>query len=217
MLRSTLPFSTILKVSLAALLLASATPAFAQDDGLYDAPVDPNSAFVRVLVPGAAVAVVNGTTVDDMTDGLSAYVNVAPGDIQVSAGDIAGSVTAVPGAYYTYASTAAGAPLVLTDQPASDPSKATVYFYNLSDKPTVDLFVPSAKVKAIEGVALDTARSVALKAPLTLDFEVQADGATLATVAALDLKRRGGVSIMFTGSGGTYTATAVQNAFFRAQ
>lgn len=209
--------STLIKTSLAALLLAAATPAFAQDDGLYDAPVDPNSAFVRVLVPGAAVAVVNGTTVDNMTDGLSAYVNVAPGDIQVSAGDFAGSVTATPGAYYTYAATAAGQPLLLTDQPASDPSKATVYFYNLSDKPIVDLFVPSAKVKAIEGVAGDTAKSVALKAPLTLDFEVQADGATLATVAGLELRRRGGVSIVFTGSGGSYAATAVENAFFRAQ
>jgi len=208
--------STLISTSFAALLLA-ATPALAQDDGLYDAPVDPNSAFVRVLVPGAAVAVVNGTTVDNMTDGLSAYVNVAPGDIQVSAGDFAGSVTATPGAYYTYASTAAGEPLLLTDQPASDPSKATVYFYNLSDKPMVDLFVPSAKVKAIEGVAGDTAKSVALKAPLTLDFEVQADGATLATVAGLELKRRGGVSIVFTGTGGSYTASAVENAFFRAQ
>ena len=209
--------STFIRASLSTLLLAVAAPGFAQDDGLYDAPVDPNSAFVRVLVPGAAVAVVNGTTVDDVTDGLSAYVNVAPGDVQVSAGDVAGSVTASAGAYYTYATTAAGEPLLLTDQPASDPSKATVYFYNLSDKPTVDLFVPSAKAKAIEGVAGDTAKSVALKAPLTLDFEVQADGETVAQVAALELKRRGGVSILFTGSGGSYTTTAVQHAFFRGQ
>ena len=91
--------STLISTSLATLLLASAAPVFAQDDGLYDAPVDPNSAFVRVLVPGAAVAVVNGTTVDDVTDGLSAYVNVARGDCQVSAGDFAGYVTAAPGAY----------------------------------------------------------------------------------------------------------------------
>ena len=42
-------------------------------------------------------------------------------------------------------------------------------------------------------------------------------GLMVATVAALELKRRGGVSIVFTGSGGSYTATAVQNAFFRGQ
>jgi len=205
-------------IALSALLLLGAAPqAFAQDDGLYDAPVDPNSAFVRVLVPGAAVAVVNGTTVDDMTDGLSAYVNVEPGDIAVSAGDAQGSVSASPGAYYTYAWSVEGEPLVLTDNPASDPSKATVYFYNLSDLASVDLFVPAAKTKAIEGIEGDTTKSVALKAPLTLDFEVQADGKPVATVASLDLKRRGGVSIIFTGANGNYTATAVNNAFYRAQ
>ena len=68
-----------------------------------------------------------------------------------------------------------GEPLVLTDTPASDPSKATVYFYNLSDLASVDLFVPAAKTKAIEGIEGDTTKSVALKAPLTLDFEVQAE------------------------------------------
>lgn len=210
--------STPKLITLAGLMLLGATSmASAQDDGLYDAPVDPNSAFVRVLVPGAAVAVVNGTTVDNITDGLSAYVNVQPGDIAVSAGDVSGSVTTSPGAYYTYAWSVEGEPLVLEDQPATDPSKATVYFYNLSDIASVDLFAPTANVKAIEGVPGDTGKSVALKAPLTLDFEVQADGAAQATVAALDLKRRGGVSIIFAGSNGSYTATAVENAFFRAQ
>jgi len=210
--------STPKLVALASLMMLSAAPAaLAQDDGLYDAPVDPNSAFVRVLVPGAAVAVVSGTTVDDITDGLSAYVNVEPGDVSVSAGDVSGSVTTSAGAYYTYAWSVEGEPLVLQDDPASDPSKATVYFYNLSDLDSVDLFVPAAKTKAIEGVGGDTGKSVALKAPLTLDFEVQSEGAAVATVASLDLKRRGGVSIIFTGSNGTYSAAAVENAFFRAQ
>lgn len=210
--------STPKLLALASLMLLSAAPlAFAQDEGLYDAPVDPNSAFVRVLVPGAAVAVVNGTTVDQITDGLSAYVNVQPGDIPVSAGDVSGSVTAAPGTYYTYAWSVEGEPLVLQDDQASDPSKATVYFYNLSDLASVDLFVPTANVKAIEAVAGDTTKSVALKAPLTLDFEVQSEGAAVATVAGLDLKRRGGVSIIFSGSNGSYTATAVDNAFFRAE
>ena len=81
----------------------------------------------------------------------------------------------------------------------------------------MDLVVPAAKTKAIEAIAGDTGKSVALKAPLTLDFEVQTDGKPVATVAALDLKRRGGVSIIFSGSNGTYTAAAVENAFFRAQ
>ena len=198
-------------------LLAVPAAAFAQDDGLYDAPIDPNSAFIRVLSPGAAVAIVNGTTVDNLVGGLSAYVNVAPGDIAVAAGDASGSVAATPGTYYTYTWSAAGDPLVLEDAPASDPSKATVYFYNLSDMASVDLFVPSAKVNAIEAVAGDTGKSVALKAPLKLDVEVMADGQSVAKVAGLDLKRRGGISIIFSGTAGSYAAAAVENAFYRAE
>ena len=212
-----MPRSLQIRVLALALSVLVLTPAaFAQDDGLYDAPIDPNSAFVRVLAPGASVAVVNGTTVDQMSEGLSAYVNVAPGDIAITAGDVSGSVTAAAGGYYTYARTAAGQPVQLQDEPAQDPSKATVYFYNLSDKPSVDLFVPSAKVNAIEGVAGDAGKSVALKAPMMLDVEVMADGQSIAKLAGLDLKRRGGVSIVLSGSAGTYSATAIQNAFYRA-
>lgn len=210
---------TLKFLSAIVLLVAIAAPhaVLAQDEGLYDAPVDPNSAFVRVLAPGAAMAVVNGTTVDGLTDGLSAYVNVPPGEIAVAAGDVTGSVTATPGAYYTYALTTSGVPVVLQDQAANDPSKAIVYFYNLSDKAAVDLFVPSAKVNAIEAIPAAAGKSVALKAPLKLDIEVIADGETIATVAQLDLKRRGGISIILSGSEGNYTATAVQNAFFRTE
>ena len=210
----------ILKFLSATLALAAmATPAatLAQDEGLYDAPIDPNSAFVRVLAPGAAIATVNGTTVDGLTAGLSAYVNVQPGDIEVAAGDAAGTVTTSPGAYYTYALTASGEPVLLQDEAASDPSKATVYFYNLSDKASVDLFVPSAKVNALEGVPASETKSVALKARRKVDMEIVADGETVATVAQLDLKRRGGVSIVFSGTAGSYTATAIDNAFFRTE
>jgi len=209
---SALRISTLLAAT-----LLTAPIALAQDDGLYDAPVDPNSAFVRVLAPGASLAVVNGTSLDSLNQGLSPYVNVQPGDIAVTAGEAAGSVTATPGAYYTYAWNAQGEPVVLEDQAASDPSKAIVYFYNFSDKPTVDLFVPSAKVNAIEAIEANSGKSVALKAPLKLDVEILAEGETVASVAEVDLKRRGGVSIVFSGSDGNYTAAAVQNAFFRAE
>jgi alginate O-acetyltransferase complex protein AlgF len=211
------PTLKFLSATLVLAAMSASQVALAQDDGLYDAPVDPNSAFVRVLVPGAAMAVVNGTTVEGLTDGLSAYVNVEPGEIAVAAGDATGTVSATPGAYFTYAWTAAGEPVVMQDQAANDPSKAIVYFYNLSDKATVDLFVPSAKVNAIEAIPASTGKSVALKAPLKLDIEVVAEGETIAKVAQVDLKRRGGVSIILSGSEGNYTAAAVENAFFRTE
>jgi alginate O-acetyltransferase complex protein AlgF len=46
--------------------------------------------------------------------------------------------------------------------------------------------------------------------------ELVADGASIAKVEGVDLKRRGGVSVILTGTEGDYSATAVQNAFYRA-
>jgi alginate O-acetyltransferase complex protein AlgF len=200
-------------------LMASAAPlpVLAADDGLYDAPVDPNSAFVRVLAPGATVAVVNGNTLNNLTGGLSPYVNVKPGEISVSAGEETGKVTASPGGYYTYARSADGKSLVLEDKASSDPSKASVYFYNLSDKAAVDLFVPSAKVNALQAVPADGTKAVALKAPLKIDLELRDGTTTLATVPAVDLKRRGGVTIVLTGTAGGYSAAATENSFSRTQ
>ena len=75
---------------------------------------------------------------------------------------------------------------------------------NLSDKPMIDLFVPAASAVAVPGVGVNSSASVALKAPLTLDFEVREGETVLATLAAVDLERRAGVAIVFRGSGGTY-------------
>ncbi len=128
-----------------------------------------------------------------------------------------GSVTAEPGTYYTYAWSVEGEPLVLQDTPATDPSKATVYFYNLSDLASVDLFVPTAKVKAIEAIAGDTAKSVALKAAAHPRLRGAGGRQAGCHRRFARLRRRGGVSIVFTGSTGSTSATAVENAFFSAQ
>ena len=198
---------------IATMLIAPA--ALAQDAGLYDKPVDPNSAFVRVLLPGAGAANVDGNALTDLSNGFSAYVNVQPGDIEVSAGDASATVTAEPGAYYTLGWAPDGTALTFNDLAPSDPSKAQVYLYNLSDKPAVGLYVPAAKVDAITDVAINGTAAVALKAPLTLDVEVRSGSETLASIAGIDLQRKGGVSIVLTGSGTAYEAQSVENAFFR--
>src|SRR4051812_41939362 len=136
----------------AALLLSMPVASLAADDGLYEKPVDPNSAFVRVLSPNTNVAVIDGKTLNSLSNGLSPYVNVQPGDIAVTAGDTSGTVPAQPGAYYTLTWGPDGKPLVIQDAAPTDPSKAEVYLYNLSDKTTVNLFVPAAKVDAIADV-----------------------------------------------------------------
>jgi alginate O-acetyltransferase complex protein AlgF len=187
----------------------------AQDEGLYEAPVDPNSAFVRVLSPGAAAAVVNGTSFNDMTDGLSPYINVQPGEIALSAAGNSGTLSASAGAYYTYAWDATGGAVILEDKVSNDPAKADVYLYNLTDKPAIDLFVPAAKVKAIQAAPADGSKSVALKAPLTIDIDVVTGGEKIGEVKNVALTRRGGVSIVASGSKGSYQVVAIKNMFVR--
>ena len=105
-----------------------------------------------------------------------------------------------------------GTSTLITDKITRSPAQADVSFYNLSDIALADLYVPQAKAVAIKGVAANSGGSVALKAPLTLDFEVKAGDTVLATVAAVGLVRREGVAIVLSGTAGNYTATVTANS-----
>ena len=71
--------------------------------------------------------------------------------------------------------------------------------------------MPAAKALALKSVAAGQSKDVALKAPLSLAFEVQKDGATVASIAPIDLKRKAGYSIVITGANGQYKAVALEN------
>jgi alginate O-acetyltransferase complex protein AlgF len=102
---------------------------------------------------------------------------------------------------------------LLPDKIVNSPARADLVFYNLTDLPLVDLYVPSAKTMALTGVAPNASGQVTLKAPLTLDLEVQAEGMVLATLPAIEMRRRGGVSVVLSGTAGTYIATAAENSY----
>ncbi len=192
------------------------TMAQAQDAGLYDEVASPNASFVRVIVEPMGVAMVQTTSFDALENGISPYVVVEqPGEVQISAGLEETVATVEAGKFYTFVLASGGTGELLTDDITRSPSQADVAFYNLSDVDAVDLFVPQASAVAIEGVAIGASDSVALKAPLTLDFEVRQGDTVLATVPAIDLKRREGVTIVLRGSAGAYEAVATPNALAR--
>jgi Alginate O-acetyl transferase AlgF len=192
------------------------TAALAQDAGLYDDIASPDASFVRVIVPPNGVAMVQTTSFDALDTGLSPYVVVdEPGEVQISAGVDETTATVEAGKFYTYIVGESGAGELVTDDITRSPSQADVAFYNLSDVAAVDLYVPAAKAVAIEGVAPGKGDAVALKAPLNIDFELRDGDTVLATVAAVDLKRREGVTIVLRGTGGTYTAFSAANALAR--
>ncbi|KQV70464.1 alginate O-acetyltransferase AlgF [Rhizobium sp. Root1220] len=182
-----------------------------QDSGLYGKPTDPNSSFIRILDATASSAIIAGSSIENFSDGVSPYVNVKPGEVEMSIGPKTATVTAEPGKYYTYAALAGGQTKLYTDAVKDDPSKAQVYLYNLSDIKAVDLVVPAARATALTAVALGTAQSVSLRAPLSLSFAIQESGKTVAETAKIDLKRRSGFTIVISGSAGNYHVIALEN------
>jgi hypothetical protein len=206
---------TTLKLTSLALILAGA-PLLAQDGGLYEDVLDPNASFVRVITLPMENALVQTTSFDALETGVSPYVVIAePGEVKVTAGTAEGVANIGPGTWMTYVIAADGTGTFLTDEIKASPAQADVAFYNLSDMPSVELYVPAAKAAAIAPVATGESGSVALKAPLTLDFEAKDGETVLATVSGVELKRRDGVTFVFRGSNGTYELLAVPNSIAR--
>jgi alginate O-acetyltransferase complex protein AlgF len=194
-------------------LALAASPAFAQDNQLYEDPADPDASFVRIVSPGDTLAVVGENTFDNVQGGVTPYVMMVAGPVSVAVGDLVSDGDIPPTSFYSFVAGTDGTLHLLQDVITNSPAKADLVFYNLSDLPMVDLFVPSVDALALEGIAQNTSRQVTLKAPLTLDFEVR-DGATvLASLPAIEMRRRAGVTVVFSGSAGDYTAFSTENLY----
>ncbi|MFD0978428.1 alginate O-acetyltransferase AlgF [Tropicimonas aquimaris] len=197
---------------LAALPAAGAAQAQA-DNGLYEAVRDPDASFVRLIIPGKTYGKVASAGVADLHNGVSNYIHVEPGEIKVAVAGAESSFTVAPRSFYSVVLAEDGTPVPLPDTLQSNPAKADITFFNLTDTDALDLFVPRARANVAEAVPQGQNSSVAVKAPLTLDFEVRAGDAVLASVAGVELRRKEGVTIIATGTGGDYTAFALENAF----
>jgi Alginate O-acetyl transferase AlgF len=189
---------------------------FAQDAGLYEDVIDPNAAFVRVIAPKAMQMVVQTTSFPGVNTGVSPYVEISqPGEVRISAGVAEATVDVTAGTFTTYLIAADGSGTVLQDKISGSPAQADVAFYNLSDKTDVDLYVPAAKAVAIAAIGPNGSGSVALKAPLTLDFEARIGEDVIGKVVGISLARREGVTLVLRGTGGTYELVSAANTVAR--
>jgi hypothetical protein len=197
-------------------LLAAAWSAQAQDASLYEDVANPDSSFVRVVDASSPMAVIQAVNFDRIEGGVTPYV-VIDGDteVQITAGQTTATETVEPATFYSFVVGADGKSALVVDKITRNPAQADVTFYNLSDIASADLYVPQAKTIAIEGVKPNDGGAVALKAPLNLEFEVRDGETVVAKLPAVDLKRREGVAIVLSGSGGSYNATVVPNALAR--
>lgn len=195
-----------------ALMLAT-TASMAQDGGLYEDVANPEASFVRVIDAGTTVAVIQSASFDSVESGVTPYVVIdGETEVKIVSGETTATETIQPATFYSFVVGEDGTSTMVVDKITNNPAQADVTFYNLSDIASADLYAPQAKAMAIEGVAINGGGAVALKAPLTLDFEVRDGETVLASVPAVELKRREGVAIVLSGTGGTYTATVTPNA-----
>jgi hypothetical protein len=208
---------TRLPITLSALaLLAVASAAPAQDASLYEDVANPDASFVRVVDATSPVAVIQAVSFDSIEAGVTPYV-VIDGDteVKITAGETTATEPVEPATFYSFVVGADGTSALVVDKITRNPAQADVTFYNLSDIASADLYVPEAKTIAIEGIKPNDGGAVALKAPLKLEFEVKDGDTVVAKLPAVELKRREGVAIVLSGSGGNYTATVTPNALAR--
>ncbi len=197
---------------LIAALLATGQAAAQSDAGLYEPAPDPDASFVRLIAPDADYGTIATKAMNGMED-VTAYVSVPPGSVEVKAGGMNTTVQVEKGNYYTVVLGADDTPTTLTDTIIASPAKADLAFYNLTDKPGLSLYVPAATANVAEGVDPGATAAVSLRAPLTLDFEVRDGDTVVATIPAVELRRKEGVSVVITGSGGSYSGFASNNVF----
>jgi alginate O-acetyltransferase complex protein AlgF len=198
---------------LACVFALAAAPAFAQDNQLYEQPADPNASFVRIVSPGESLAVVGGNTFENVQGGVSPYVMMKAGPVSVAVGDLVGNGDIPPTSFYTFVTGMDGTLHLLQDTIENSPAKADLVFYNLSDLASVDLFVPAVDALALADIVQNTSRQVTLKAPLMLDFEVRNGDVVLATLPGVSMRRRAGVTVVFSGTAGAYTAFSTENLY----
>jgi alginate O-acetyltransferase complex protein AlgF len=206
--------TTTITLAAMAATLTLAAHAQADDGGLYAKPLDPNSAFVRVIAPGASSATVSSNSFSKLSDGVSPYVAVAPGDISVTASGGQGSVKAAAGKFYSAILTDAGV-VTIEDDMTKNPAKATLSLYNLTEKADIDLFVPQAGAEAVSDVDSGASKSVALRAPLNVDLVVREGDKEIAKLDKVEFKRLAGVTVVVTGTGENVDAVAVPSTISR--
>ncbi|MEZ5583495.1 MAG: alginate O-acetyltransferase AlgF [Candidatus Competibacteraceae bacterium] len=201
-----------------AIAQAFGTVAAAQDAELYDPAPPPNAAFVRVVNATAAdlsiSAQLAGINFGELAyPGVSAYQVVQEGERVFQSGAKNQSLTIKAGNYYTIAVLGQGEAqqiVPIQDSVSDNPAKCGVLFYNLSDRPSASLRVPSRDVDVIAAVSPGEGKLREVNA-LDIDLAVVAGEQPVHSFDTVQLKRRTHLSFMLTGAGDDLQVLMAEN------
>ncbi|TYC64030.1 hypothetical protein FMN63_27770 [Stappia sp. BW2] len=198
-----------------ALTFAALLPARAGDEGLYDSPPPPGSSFVRIIDGQRASGVASVGSVEYLLteEGLTPYKIVHAGTYDLSMRDASPSFSFEAGKFYTIVAAAGTEPVLVEDEPISNPSRAGLYFYNATGTSDVDLalVLGGKAVKAFKNVSADSEAFRQLKAA-TVGFEAQQSGNALAAADEFSLKRKIGTTVVLFQDSGNYKLLVSNNS-----
>ncbi|MCX2721341.1 alginate O-acetyltransferase AlgF [Roseibium salinum] len=195
-----------------AVVAALGGTAMAQDDALYPEPSAPDASYLRILTDAGTETEIDGNAAEAGEAGLTRYYEVSPGEVELR---IAGRTISVqPGAnaHYTYVAAGDQGEL-MSDEITDSPANADLVFYNLTDLDGVEVYVPEAEAVALEGVGPLKTASVALQAPMTLDFVIRNGEGELGSTEAVELRRGTATSLVLRSDGDAYRASAVTSTY----
>lgn len=200
-------------VCLAVFLLS--VPAYAADEEALYAPVPPaDSAFVRTV--NATGNVQEKITVDGVEpqkstqDFVSDFSVIKQGSHVVQFGDKKETLQIEAQQYYTIAVINQNEVKVIKDKVIEDPSKASLYFYNLSDAGVASLSSTTHKANIFKTVSAGASDSREINA-VVLGLEVKVADTSAGVLDNVELKRQQGTSVFLTGKSGSYRVSHVQN------
>lgn len=200
--------------SILATFLFISSLAIAGEEALY-APVPPaDSAFVRIvnitddpdLIVKLDGVVLNGIKEIPVSD----FVIIKQGQRNLNYADHSEELDIKAGKYYTIAILINNKVHLMDDALIENPSKAVLYFYNLSDLNSASLFAPSYKATIFENIATNTSISREINA-VDFDLIVKSSSEEIKTLKDISLKRQIGTSIFLIGKKDAYQIFVVEN------
>jgi alginate O-acetyltransferase complex protein AlgF len=212
--------------ALAALFFAPHAALSANDEELYDPAPPADSAFLRVIkaadtnqANGGMVAVGNAVFTNMGSPDITSYRVVKQGNYNVTVGERKiDSLKVEAGKYYTVGIVDSAdknlEAIVFEDAMIEKPSKAYVYFYNLTQDNKASLHAPEHNTDIVAEIEPLKSQHKEVNA-ITLDLATKVGKDTINTYPGVQLKRRSGLSVALIGSRGNAQSVLRDNEVIR--
>ncbi len=204
-------------IFLMALLIMPFTLIAAEDEGLYPAAPPANASFVRVVnisdtsMDNVSLAGISLPALEAKT--ASEYAVLTEGEREIKIADSVHNHTLVAGEYYT-AAMVGETVKIIKDMKPTNPTKAVINFYNLSDIESVSLVSTTHNADIFKDVQSGAHDARDINA-VSIGVAVKNGDAILKSIDDVKLERQISTSLFVIGQGETYDVITKNNAAYK--